>query len=142
MFRLHDFCVPITHGLLNVFPFYTHMGWFYLSTFYSIVMLLHFYPITNFDSHYHHYDCFHYHCYYYFCHCHRHYYFFIFNACNFYQSQFSSFYFISLYILNIFKFESYDMAKHYMMQYISVFDVNFEQRLFNFIQSSDNLLLK
>ena len=37
IFTLSDFCVPIKHGLLNVFPFKADMNWFYLSNFYSIL---------------------------------------------------------------------------------------------------------
>ena len=46
-----------------------------------------------------------------FCHCHCHYYFLIFNAFNFY---FSSCYHstLSLYISNIFKFQTNDVTKH------------------------------
>ena len=86
------------------------MNWFYLSTFYSVLTFLYFYTITNFYSQFHHY-CYNYFCYYCFCHFHCHYYFFIFNAFNF---SFCSFYhsILSLYILNIFKFQTNDVSKH------------------------------
>ena len=85
------------------------MNCFYLNTFYSVLTFSYFYTITNFYSHSHH--CYDYFCYYCFCHCHCHYYFFIFNAFNFY---FSSFYYciLSLYISDIFKFQTNDVAKH------------------------------
>ena len=50
IFTLSDFCVPIKHGFLNVFPFSADMNCLYLNTFYSVLTLLYFQTTTNFDS--------------------------------------------------------------------------------------------
>ena len=46
-----------------------------------------------------------------FCHCHYHYSLFIFNAFNFYYCCFYHS-ILSLYVSNIFKFQTYDVAEH------------------------------
>ena len=120
------------------------MNCFYLNTFYSVLTFL-YYTITNFYSDSHHY-CYDYLCYYCFCHYHCHYYFFIFNAFNFY---FSSFHHstLSLYIWNIFKFQTNDVAKTLFK--VDIKDTEtvsvFLMRTLNtacLIHSSDNLLLR
>ena len=91
IFTVSDFCVSIKHGFLNVFPFSADMNCFYLNTFCSILTILYFYTITNFDGEYRHYYWNYFHCccfYYYFCHCHCYYYFFIFEAFNLYCFSF------------------------------------------------------
>ena len=83
IFTLSDFCIPIKHGFLNVFPFEVDMNCFYLNTLYSVLPILYFQKIINFDSHclHYYYDYFHYYCcYHYFGHCQC--YYFIFNEEN------------------------------------------------------------
>ena len=42
IFTLSDFCIPIKHGFLNVFPFEVDMNCFYLNTLYSVLPILYF----------------------------------------------------------------------------------------------------
>ena len=90
------------------------MNCFYLNTINSILKLLHFYSIPNFNSRYDYYDYYdywHYYCFYcYFYHCLSHYYFFIFNAFQFFYSRIC--HFILCLKSNIFKFQTYDVAEY------------------------------